>query len=110
MSVGAISPTYERRRFAEFLTPYLTIDTRFTTFQDPPQPDVFVAFQPLNLATAFTIAATWIIASLTIYLFALFFRRDNKASKWYLLLDIMFDMLGVGFKQSKWFYHFFHNL
>ena len=104
MSVGAITPTHERRQFVDFLMPYQNIDTTFTTYLKPPAPDVFLAFRPLTLATSLTTLATWIVSCMVLFLFL--YKYIPRVNRILVILHIAIDMIGALFKQSKYLQEF----
>ena len=99
MSVGAIAPTYERRQFVDFLTPYQDIDTTFATFQKPPAPDVFLAFRPLTLVSALALMVTWLVSSVVLTLLVI--KHTRRRDTIQVFQEVTIDMLAVIFKQSK---------
>ena len=108
MSIGSIAPTYERRQFVDFLTPYQDLVTSFATYQGQPTPEIFVSVRILTVLTALSLVITWMVSSLVMYLFML---RDNPTrNKWFLYLEVSFNIIGTGFKQSKILIIYLHKL
>ena len=98
MSIGSIAPTYERRRYVDFLVPYQDLDTTFTIYQAQPQTDIFHSLKILTFHTSLGLFLTWGFSTLFSCFSILWHKPQNK---WHLLSDVGFYIWGSACRQSK---------
>ena len=104
MSIGAITPTYERQKYVDFLTPYRIIETKFATYLEPPQSDIFLLIRIMKLPVLFIITVSWMLASFVIFLaHKLQPNHMVEDEKWSLFSDVATELLGTAFRQSEIF-------